>query len=217
MSNKANSINEGYTAPTTVLEMVQSWYPDHNHYTVELGTVYANIIMTELAKIANSAPQPEEYTVKFMADDAEVATRTVASGETVTDIPAVPAKEGFTGKWMANGVEFTSSTVVTGDMTVTAEYTPITEPTGELTATGFALTEGKATATVSNTTESAASVTLYVAAYDETGTLVSIELQTKSVGPQETETFDVTNSSDAASYRAFVWNDANNAPLANAQ
>lgn len=217
MSNKANSINQGYTAPTTVLEMVQSWYPDHNHYTVELGTVYANIIMTELAKIANSAPQPDEYIVTFMADDAEVATRTVVSGETVTDIPAVPAKEGFTGKWMANGVEFTSSTVVTGNMTVTAEYTPITEPTGELTVTSFALTEGTAAATVSNTTESAASVTVYVAAYDEAGTLVSVQLQTKSVAADGTETFEVANSSEAASYKAFVWNDANNAPLANAQ
>lgn len=91
------------------------------------------------------------------------------------------------------------------------------EPSGEVTATAFDLAEGTATATVSNTTGSDASVTVYVAAYDANGMLVSVQLATKTVAADGTETFEVTNDSEAASYKAFVWNDANNVPLANAQ
>ncbi len=53
-ANTANSINQGYTAPATVLELVQSWSPDHNHYTEELGTMYAEYIMNELANIRSN-------------------------------------------------------------------------------------------------------------------------------------------------------------------
>lgn len=56
-ANTANSVNHGYKAPTTVLELVQSWCPDHNHYTSELGTTYAEYIMSELTKIVKAASE----------------------------------------------------------------------------------------------------------------------------------------------------------------
>ncbi len=54
-ANTANSVNVGYTEPTTVYDLVASWYPDWNHYTSELGSVYASYIMSELTKIKNSS------------------------------------------------------------------------------------------------------------------------------------------------------------------
>ncbi|MGN1089777.1 MAG: hypothetical protein ACI4Q6_05195, partial [Huintestinicola sp.] len=57
---------------------------------------------------------PIEYTVIFKSGSNTVSTKNAAYGETVTDIPAVPAKTGYTGKWMYNGAEFTETTVVTG-------------------------------------------------------------------------------------------------------
>ena len=41
------------TSFTTVLEMVQSWYVDHNHYKQPLGEEIATYILGELAKLVN--------------------------------------------------------------------------------------------------------------------------------------------------------------------
>ncbi|MGN0164447.1 MAG: hypothetical protein ACI4EA_12860, partial [Candidatus Ornithomonoglobus sp.] len=49
---------------TTVLEMVQSWYLDHNHYTAYLGTKIGEYLLGEVAKIASgevpTPPTPTE-------------------------------------------------------------------------------------------------------------------------------------------------------------
>lgn len=43
------------TAYTTVLEMVQSWYVDHNHYKEYLGTKIGNYIFGQLEELAAAA------------------------------------------------------------------------------------------------------------------------------------------------------------------
>lgn len=64
----------------------------------------------------------DSFTVSFFVDDGEYTRRSVASGECVEDMPAVPTKTGCTGKWMCDGSEFTSTTTVSEDMTVFAVY-----------------------------------------------------------------------------------------------
>ncbi|MGM9937106.1 MAG: hypothetical protein ACI38A_07155, partial [Candidatus Ornithomonoglobus sp.] len=52
--NDVNAYNaEHGTSFTTVLEMVQSWYLDHNHYTAYLGTKIGEYLLGELEKIYN--------------------------------------------------------------------------------------------------------------------------------------------------------------------
>ena len=53
LANTQNKDVEGYKAPETVYELVASWSPDHNHYTAELGTIYAEYILGELDTIVN--------------------------------------------------------------------------------------------------------------------------------------------------------------------
>ena len=48
--NEANG-----TSFSTVIEMVQSWYPDHNHYHKELGTKIAEYIFNSVAAIENGS------------------------------------------------------------------------------------------------------------------------------------------------------------------
>gem|GEM_PF-2411172 len=57
------------------------------------------------------------YTVTFMADGALVATRTVNHGETITNIPTVPAKVGFGAAW--DVMDFSN---IIENKTVTAVY-----------------------------------------------------------------------------------------------
>lgn len=40
---------------SSVLELVQSWYPDHNHYTAELGNVLGQYILDSVAEIAGKS------------------------------------------------------------------------------------------------------------------------------------------------------------------
>lgn len=84
-ANTANSINQGYTAPSTVLELVQSWCPDHNHYTKELGSVYAQYIIGELASIANA--------VKYTRIEASYDENGKMTGLTITTVNEIPETE----------------------------------------------------------------------------------------------------------------------------
>ncbi len=78
-ANTANSINQGYKAPTTVLELVQSWSPDHNHYTKELGDKYAAYVMSELANIKNN-PFAIESVTQTPAEGKITLTATIKEG-----------------------------------------------------------------------------------------------------------------------------------------
>ena len=60
------------------------------------------------------------YAVTFKADGETVATKSVAHGGTLTDIPSVPAKDGYDAAW-----DKTDFANVTGDITVNAVYTEI--------------------------------------------------------------------------------------------
>ncbi len=91
------------------------------------------------------------------------------------------------------------------------------QPTGNITAENFTLANGAATASVVNNTDAAVKVTMYVATYDADDVLTSIQLQTKEIAPDQTEAFSVTNSTAAETTKAFIWNDANNVPIADAQ
>ncbi|OQB14372.1 MAG: Internalin-A precursor [Firmicutes bacterium ADurb.Bin193] len=99
---------EGYT--------FEGWFED-----AEGTTEYNFDTVLDADKILYAKWTPAvEYTITFMADGNEVATRTVVSGGTLTDIPPVPAKSGHTGAW--DTVDFTN---ITDDMTVEAIYTPV--------------------------------------------------------------------------------------------
>lgn len=50
--NEANG-----TSYATVIEMVQSWYPDHNHYAAPLGTTIGNYIFDCISKIQNGSTE----------------------------------------------------------------------------------------------------------------------------------------------------------------
>ncbi|MCH5184853.1 MAG: hypothetical protein J1F64_01880 [Oscillospiraceae bacterium] len=75
-ANTANSVNVGYKAPEKVIDIVQSWYPDHNHYTKELGDLIAEYIIDSLKEIATA----EKYTVTFEGENAAVTV----GGQVVT-------------------------------------------------------------------------------------------------------------------------------------
>lgn len=70
---------EGYTVPTSVYEVVRSWYPDHNHYTRELGTPIATYIMSELNKIIEN-PFAIDSVTQTAAADKITLTATIKEG-----------------------------------------------------------------------------------------------------------------------------------------
>lgn len=74
--------NSNYTAPTSVLEIVQSWHPDHNHYTKEMGDLYAAHVMSTLANIKNN-PFVLESVAQTAAADKITLTATVKEGASV--------------------------------------------------------------------------------------------------------------------------------------
>ena len=91
--------------------------------------------------------EPENYTVTFTFDGgipaSSIGTISVVEGQSLgAQFPSTPIrKEGqwFDGWKDASGTAFTSSTPVTGDITVTAQWTPNTQPaiTGEFTLSGY--------------------------------------------------------------------------------
>ncbi len=50
---------ENNTAYTTVLEMVQSWYVDHNHYKEYLGIKIGNYLLGQLEELVLTTPMPD--------------------------------------------------------------------------------------------------------------------------------------------------------------
>ncbi|MBR4450833.1 MAG: hypothetical protein IKS39_03255, partial [Clostridia bacterium] len=64
-------------------------------------------------------PLPPTHTVTFIADGTTVGTAEFTEGDTSVSEPAVPGKAGYTGAWPAY-------TLGESDLTVTAEYTPVT-------------------------------------------------------------------------------------------
>ena len=89
------------------------WMVDGVELTPE--TVYS---WTE-DKTAEAVYTAITYTVTFKADGEVVGTRTYTVDNATVDAPAVPEKAHYTGAWKAY-------TLTTGDVTVEAEYTPIT-------------------------------------------------------------------------------------------
>ncbi|NDO18258.1 hypothetical protein FMM68_01030 [Lachnospiraceae bacterium MD329] len=71
--------NSNYTAPASVLEIVQSWHPDHNHYTKEMGDLYAAYVMSELANIKNN-PFAIESVTQTPAEGKITLTATIKEG-----------------------------------------------------------------------------------------------------------------------------------------
>lgn len=75
----------------------------------------------EETKPAGTTPAKVTYLISFIADGKLVATRTVAHGDTLTDIPVIPAKLGYTD--VAPVWDVTDFTKITSNMTVNAIYT----------------------------------------------------------------------------------------------
>lgn len=220
--------NTNCPAPTTVLELVQTWYTDHNHYTAELALPLATYIMGELSKIANGGgtvdpptPPVTTYTVSFLKeDDSVLKTVTVNDGETVTSIPTVPAKAGFTGKWYIGDtdVEFTAATVIDANTTVKPKYTAL-DPSKTVKAIAAEITaDGILSAQVKNTTDDAVTVGVMVAYYNENGTLAAVHLATEAVAAGATAT--IANAPWATDVvlgtgtpKGFIWNMGTGSPI----
>lgn len=92
LANTANSINQGYVAPKTVLELVQSWYPDHNHYTTELGSKIAEYILGELEKIYLADNEP--ITIEMTKSDDNVVVNASEAVAAVKLLKAVYNADG---------------------------------------------------------------------------------------------------------------------------
>ncbi|MCH5211882.1 MAG: hypothetical protein J1G06_02610 [Oscillospiraceae bacterium] len=190
LANTANSINQGYKAPSSVIELVQSWYPDHNHYTSELGTKIAEYIIGELTKIANGegpTPTPKTYTVTFDTDVISInsATNEVVRSITIEEggavgFKVVPRDGADLVKVLADGVELTADAdgiytigSLTSDVNVTTEWKTVVPPTGW---------------------------TRYDAVYNEDGTLKSVTMTPNATPGQ------VDNIPDVR-MKIFFWND----------
>ena len=119
----------GYTAPTTVLGVVQSWYPDHNHYTRELGTPIATYIMSRLNEIVENP-----FAIESIAQAAEANGGKVTVSLTATikeDCSPGSAKyDAYVAQYDENGAVIS---VTKADVTFTSaadgnkasvEYTP---------------------------------------------------------------------------------------------
>lgn len=94
LANTANSINVGYKAPTTVLELVQSWYPDHNHYTTEFGSKIAEYILGELEKIYLEDNQPLSVEMTKSEDGQSVVVNASEEVPSVKLLKAVYNADG---------------------------------------------------------------------------------------------------------------------------
>ncbi len=63
------------------------------------------------------------HTVRFLADDREIAQMYIRSGEAIGDLPEAPAQAGETfAGWFAQGQEITSETVIRSDLDAEAVY-----------------------------------------------------------------------------------------------
>jgi uncharacterized repeat protein (TIGR02543 family) len=71
------------------------------------------------------------FTVTFIVDDEVYSEITVEEGELVT-APDAPQKEGYTFRgWMLDDEEFDFNTAISENITLTAKWTPVTDPKPE--------------------------------------------------------------------------------------
>ncbi len=85
------------TAFTTVLEMVQSWYVDHNHYKEYLGVWLADYILGEIADVAPEPPaSPDPSTEPSTSPDPSTEPSTSPDPSTEPSTSPDPSTEPST-------------------------------------------------------------------------------------------------------------------------
>ena len=134
-SENENGRKEGYTAPTTVLGVVQTWFNDHNHYTRELGTPIATYIMSQLNEIIENpfAITSIAKTAAASGDDVVVsltATKKENCGTGSKTYDAYVAQYDASGNLV--DVQKADVTFSTSTLTDSVTYTPVAGATAKL-------------------------------------------------------------------------------------
>ena len=109
---KTATLDKEVTANAALYGKVGYVFDENNAGNVISGTVTADNA-TALKLYYNI----KTFTVTFKAEGAADVVRTVDYGDTLTDIPEVPAKDGKSGKW-----DVTAFDNITSDITVRALY-----------------------------------------------------------------------------------------------
>ena len=203
LANTANSINQSYKAPTTVIELVQSWYPDHNHYTVELGTKIAEYILGELTKIEKGEITPPTPVPTVAPTD----TPEPSDDPTPTDTP-----EPSDDPTPTDTPEPSDDPTPTDAPIPTDTPEPVEDKVELAEDSVFEVDEtGVATATVVNKGSETVTVSIISAVYDEeTGRLLEVKFVPVEIPAGESkdlETEALTNTE--GSIKAFLWSMAN--------
>ena len=128
-TSKSVSVAKGTCLPESELPTEQTGLT----YTYTLGgtaTTRDALLKTDLnggeSVAITSSAVPTDHTITFYVDGTLYATKTVAHGENLTDIPANPTKTGYDfAGWKVSGVDavFTN---VTSDFRVDAVFTNVT-------------------------------------------------------------------------------------------
>ena len=115
---------EETTTTTTTAPVEETTTTTTTAPTAETTTTTTTTPAITIPTDTSAVPEiPDDtFTVSFYTDDGLYATKSVASGECVVDMPGVPTKDGCTGIWMCDSSEFTSTTTVSENMTVSAVY-----------------------------------------------------------------------------------------------
>jgi LPXTG-motif cell wall-anchored protein len=131
----ASTATEVGSSADVALSCGESGWPE-GEYTVQLvvssindGMILSNTIQTNTTIRVGSV-----CTVTFKSEGNADIVKTVSSGGTLTDIPAVPEKAGYTGAW-----DTTDFSNITANKVVTAVYTLVkvgTISTGSNSVTG---------------------------------------------------------------------------------
>lgn len=106
----------------SIFELVQYFYPDHNHYIEPLASVYAAYVLGEVEKIAKDAEEPSEpFTVKFgtaTAADGVITVPVTTTGEGSLDVMLTAAQYDADGNLVKANITETTVTEATTSVTV---------------------------------------------------------------------------------------------------
>lgn len=138
--------------PVSVPDMSSSVPAGYDGYCWKLkGTEKTIVDNSEFTSVTrNLDVEPYYYkncTIKFVEQDLTtvVETKSLITGQEITNIPAVPEISGYTGEWMLYNADGTTSVAnfgaVSEDMTFVAVYTEIPPASAQLTVSDISVTD----------------------------------------------------------------------------
>ena len=110
----------GGAASLTLSAPDAGWMAGNYYIELVFTNTLQSITETGTVRVPAEFAVLNDYTVTFKADGAPDTVKTIPEGQTLTDIPPVPAKTGFSGAW-----DTTDFSNIRENKIVNAVYTPL--------------------------------------------------------------------------------------------